>query len=286
MQVGVGIPASVPGVAGRQLLDWAVRAEQHRFSTLAVLDRLVYGNYESLVTLGAVAAVTTEIKLGATILIAPYRANAALMAKQIATVDGISGGRLTVGVSAGGREDDFTASAVPYAGRGAALDQMLADWEKIWSGELRGFAEPIGPRPVGRPPLLVGGHTDAAMRRAARHGTGWIAGGSSASGYRHLVERLLTVWQAHGRAGRPRLAALGYFSLGPDAEQAARDYLGRYYAFLGPAAAERIAGKALTGAAAIRATVEEYAAAGCDELLLFPCSAGVEQLDLLAAALG
>ncbi|GAA0526090.1 LLM class flavin-dependent oxidoreductase [Paractinoplanes ferrugineus] len=286
MHVGVGIPASVPGVAGRQLLDWAVRAEQHRFSTLAVLDRLVYGNYESLVTLGAVAAVTTEIKLGATILIAPYRANAALLAKQIATVDGISGGRLTVGVSAGGREDDFAASAVPYAGRGAALDRTLADWEKIWSGELRGFAEPIGPRPLVRPPLLVGGHTDAAMRRAARHGTGWIAGGSSASAYRQLVERLLTVWQAHGRDGRPRLAALGYFALGPDAEQAARDYLGRYYAFLGPTAAERIAGKALTGAAAVRATVAEYSAAGCDELLLFPCSAGVEQLDLLAEALG
>lgn len=285
MHVGVGLPASVPGVEGRQLLDWATRAEQHRFSTLAVLDRLVYHNYESLVTLGAVAAVTTEIKLAATILIAPYRGNAALLAKQIATVDGISGGRLTVGVSAGGREDDFVASAVPYAGRGATLDAMLADWEKIWDGDPRGFAEPIGPQPAARPPLLVGGHTDAAMRRAARYGTGWIAGGSSASAYRQLVERLLAAWRAHGRTGRPRLAALGYFSLGRDAEQAARDYLGRYYAFMGPAAAERIAGKALTDAAAVRATVTEYAAAGCDELLLFPCAAGTEQLDLLAEAL-
>ncbi|WP_306212584.1 LLM class flavin-dependent oxidoreductase [Actinoplanes sp. RD1] len=284
MRVGVGLPASVPGVEGPQLPAWAHRAEQLGFSTLAVLDRLVYGNYESLVTLGAAAAVTQRIRLAATILIAPYRANAALLAKQIATVDRLSGGRLTVGVSAGGRPDDFTASGVPYDGRGAVLDDMLATWEKIWAGELRGFAEPIGPRPAGRPPVWVGGHTPVAMRRAARHGTGWIAGGSSASGYRELAERMRHTWTGQGRPGRPYLVALTYFALGPGAAGASRDYLRRYYSFLGPAA-ERIAGKALTEPAAVRRAVTEYAASGCDELLFFPCRAEIEQLDLLYDAL-
>src|SRR3954452_19566668 len=107
MDVGIGLPATIRGVPGDQLLEWARRAEARGFSSLGTIDRLVYGNYESLIALAAAAAVTQRITLGTTIPLAPYRANAALLAKQAASVDRLSGGRLLLGMAVGGREDDY-----------------------------------------------------------------------------------------------------------------------------------------------------------------------------------
>src|SRR3954449_9922231 len=114
MDVGIGLPATIPGVEGDALLEWARRAEARGFSSLGTIDRVVYGNYEPLIALAAAAAVTERIRLATTILIAPVRANGALLAKQAATVDHLSNGRLVFGVAVGGREDDFEASGVGF----------------------------------------------------------------------------------------------------------------------------------------------------------------------------
>src|SRR5882757_6879683 len=109
MDVGIGLPATIPGVEGDQVVEWARRAEARGFSSLGTLDRLVYGNYEPLIALAAAAAVTERIRLTTAILIAPMRANAAMLAKQAASVDALSGGRLVLGIAVGGREDDYEA---------------------------------------------------------------------------------------------------------------------------------------------------------------------------------
>src|SRR3954452_19558188 len=101
MDIGVALPTMIPHKSGGHLLDWAVKAEQQGYSCLAVLDRLVYANDEPLTTLAAAAAVTDRIRLTTAILIAPYRGNTALLAKQAATVQHLSDGRLTLGVAAG-----------------------------------------------------------------------------------------------------------------------------------------------------------------------------------------
>src|SRR3954471_15318925 len=157
MDVGIGLPTTIPGVTGAQVLEWARRAEARGFSSLGTIDRIVYANYEPLIALAAAAAVTERIRLATTILIAPYRANAALVAKQAATVDHLSGGRLVLGVAGGGREDHYAVSGVDSHPRGRRFDEMLVEWERIWAGEPVAGDGTVGPPPPrGRPTLVLG----------------------------------------------------------------------------------------------------------------------------------
>src|SRR5215218_5826460 len=128
MDVGIGLPATIAGVERDELLEWARRADVRGFSSLGTIDRLVYGNYEPLIALAAAAAVTERIRLATTILIAPFRANGALVAKQAASLDVIANGRLVFGVAVGGREDDYAASGVGFHRRGRTMDEMLEGW--------------------------------------------------------------------------------------------------------------------------------------------------------------
>ena len=106
MDVGIGLPNAVRGVDRRGIVEWARRAEAAGFSSLGTIDRIVYPNYESLIALAAVAAVTERIRLVTDILIAPLRTNTALLATQAATIDNLSEGRLVLGLAVGGREGD------------------------------------------------------------------------------------------------------------------------------------------------------------------------------------
>ena len=285
MEVGIGLPATITGVEGARLLEWARRAEARGFSTLGTIDRLVYGNYEPLVALAAAAAVTERIRLTTAILIAPYRANGALVAKQAASVDRLSGGRLVLGAAVGGREDDYEASGVDFHTRGKRFDAMLEEWRRVWAGESFGFAGAIGPAaPNGRPTLILGGTADAAFRRAAAYGDGWISGGGGPDVYSQGAERMRAAWSDAGREGEPRTMALAYYALGDRAKDAARGYLGDYYAFLGEYA-EMVAESAATDADTVRQYVQAFSDAGCDELILFPCDPDPGQVDLLADAI-
>ena len=151
MEIGIGLPAAVPGVDGETLVEWARRAERRGFSTLGTIDRLVYDNYEPLATLAAAAAVTSTIRLTTSILLGPLRSNHALFAKQAATIDRLSNGRLVVGIAVGGREDDYTASELDFHRRGRELDALLARATSIW----RDPQADIGPATTGSGPRLV-----------------------------------------------------------------------------------------------------------------------------------
>lgn len=280
MDVGIGLPNAVSGTTGAELTEWARRAETRGFTRLGTIDRVRYDNYEPLTALAAAAAVTETIGLATTVLLAPLRVNAVELAKQALSVNALTGGRLTLGVGLGAREDDYEISGVELKGRGKRLDAMLERMEQVWAGD------EVGPAAGRSPGLVVGGHADASFARAARFADGWIAGGSGPDQCREGIEGVRAAWAEAGRDGEPRTMALAYFSLGDDAAQRARGYLTDYYAWLG----EEVAGAIAAGAAQDPDTVEQYVAAyeetGCDELILCPCVSDPGQVDLLADALG
>jgi alkanesulfonate monooxygenase SsuD/methylene tetrahydromethanopterin reductase-like flavin-dependent oxidoreductase (luciferase family) len=282
MDVGIGLPNTVPDVDRAGIVEWARRAEAAGFSSLGTLDRIVYPNFESLIVLAAAAAVTERVRLVTDVLLAPLRSNTALLAKQAATLDRISDGRLELGLAVGGREDDFQASGVDLDGRGRIFDRQLEDLRRFWRGE-----GGVGPSPARgeRPALLVGGTAEPTWRRAARYADGWTMGGGTPEMLSQAMGKLRAAWEAEGRDGEPRTMALFYYSLGERAEEAARENLGGYYGFLGGYADTIIA-----GAAKDEETVRQYLSGfeqvGADEVICFPCSADPEQVDLLARARG
>ena len=281
MEIGIGLPNAVRGVARDGIVDWARRAEAAGFSSLGTIDRIAYPNYESLIALAAAAAVTERIRLLTDIMIAPLRASTALLAKQSATIDNLSGGRLVLGLAPGGREDDYALSGVDFHRRGRLFDEQLEALPRLWAGE--GGLGPAPASPGGRPGLLVGGANEKAYARAARHADGWTAGGAGPEAFGQARAAVRAAWKDAGRDGEPRTMALFYFALGDDPEGAARASLGDYYSFLGEYA-ERVVEGALKDPDALRSTLAAYEEAGADEVICFPASADPAQVDLLAAA--
>lgn len=280
IRLGFGLPNTLPGADRDLVLNWAREVEDGPFTSLAVLDRLRYGSLEAMLTLAAAAAVTTRIRLATMILIGPLR-NTALLAKQTATLDVISGGRLTLGLAIGARKDDYEAAGVDFAARGDRLDQQLADLRTMWEGD------EIGPKPVqpGGPPILIGGTTDAVFARASRWAEGYAHGGGPPRAFATAAQKARAAWVDSGRPGQPALWGQGYYALGEGTADAGMDYLRDYYAFTGPFA-ERIAQGLLTTPQAVMAFVRGYQDAGCDELVLFPAVARADQVERLKDVVG
>jgi alkanesulfonate monooxygenase SsuD/methylene tetrahydromethanopterin reductase-like flavin-dependent oxidoreductase (luciferase family) len=287
VNIGIGIPNSVRGTTGPQLLEWARRAEAAGFSSLGTIGRVAYPTYEELTVFAAAGAVTERIRFVSNILVGPVRSTA-LLAKQAATVQELSGGRLTLGLGVGGREDDFLLTGRDFRARGRLFDQQLADLRRAFAGEplLEGSLPVVPDAATGGVPILIGGTTDAAVRRTVEFGAGWTAGGVPPQMVAPFVERVRAAWRDAGREGSPRIVALNYFGLG-DTEEQSRGYLLDYYRFLGPEAAEMIAGSAHRSPEAVRDVIAGFEEAGVDELILDPTVGDPAQVDLLArAALG
>jgi alkanesulfonate monooxygenase SsuD/methylene tetrahydromethanopterin reductase-like flavin-dependent oxidoreductase (luciferase family) len=280
MDLAIGLPNAVPGTTGEQLAGWARRAEARGFSSLGTIDRLAYPNLEPLTSLAAAAAVTERIGLATTVLLGPLRVNPVALAKQVASVHAISGGRMTLGIGLGGRGDDYELAGVDTSTRGRDLDAMLARIEEVWEGE------EMGPDGDSRPRVLVGGSVEASFKRAARFGDGWIAAGAPPDQFAEWRQGFEAAWSQAGRSEQPQNAALAYFSLGDRAEEDAKAYLTDYYAWLGEDTANFIAGSAAKDPDTVKQYVQAFEGAGCQELFLFPSSSDPAQVDFLADAAG
>lgn len=276
MRVGVGLPSGIPGVDRRLIVEWARQADSGPFTSLAVVDRLVYDSYDPFVALATAAAVTRRVRLATTIAIGPLY-DTALLAKSAASLDALAGGRLVLGLAVGARREDYVAAGIDYRSRGRRLTEQLAALRSYWEDAA------IGPAPAqhGGPRLLVGGLSDQTFVRAAHYADGYVHGGGPPRAFARAAAKARAAWIDAGRPGRPLLWAQGYFALGEDVAEAGARYMREYYAFTGPFA-EKIAAGLLTTPQAVAQFIRGYAEAGCDELALFPAVATLTQLDRLA----
>jgi probable F420-dependent oxidoreductase len=162
---------------------------------------------DPLVWLSFVAACTSTIKLATGILIVPQR-NPGVLAKEVATLDTLSGGRMVLGVGVGWLEEEFDALGVPFAQRGKRLDDYVAAMRALWasddashSGEFANFTSVVSrPRPVDDAvPIVVGGHSEAAARRAGRLGDGFFPGKGSNEKLSELFAVMRTTALEHDR---------------------------------------------------------------------------------------
>jgi alkanesulfonate monooxygenase SsuD/methylene tetrahydromethanopterin reductase-like flavin-dependent oxidoreductase (luciferase family) len=285
MDVGIGLPNAVRGASGSLFGDWARRSEERGFASLSTIDRLAYPSYDSLVSMALAAGATHRIRLVTGILLAPLY-TPPLLAKASASVANMSGGRLTLGIGVGGRPDDFEVAQRQLHTRGRDLDATLEQLHRAWAGEPAwGSPAPVCP-PVegGRVPIMMGGTSDAALRRMVRWGEGWLAGGGGPAMVAPFVQKVRDAWKEGGRDGEPRIGALAYFALGDDAVQAGAGNLRQYYGFLGEYS-ERVVDGMLTSKAAIQDAINGFADVGVTEIHLDPAAASLEQVDRLADAI-
>ena len=281
MRIGIGLPNPVPGTAGVTMVEWARRAEAAGFSSLATIDRIVFPSYDSLISLAAAAAVTERIGLLTNILLAPLR-NEVLLAKESASVDRLSAGRLTLGLAAGGRPDDYAVVGRDFETRGRRLEQQIQVMGRLWRGEqLSDTGQPSVPLPGREVPILIGGSSDKAVERTVKYGSGFTAGGGGPEMLAPIAEKVRASWSEAGREGAPRIVALSYFALGPGADEGSATYLKDYYGFLGEWA-DRIAESAPRTPEALKEIAARFSDIGVDELILDPTIPELHQIDRLS----
>lgn len=234
MEIGLRLPHTGARATTDFVRDWSTTADRLGFDALWGVDHLVMPqrvdsqyvlprtpatieddavselpNFELMTSLAFVATVTERIELGTAVTVLPIR-NPVLNARQLATIDRYSAGRVLCGVGVGWLEEEADSMGMPWDRRGARTDEHIALLRAVWTAEgrhvsFRGEFNDVAPmdpepRPVQRPiPILVGGHSDVAIERAARLGDGWITAAMSSDRLAVLLRRLAVAAARHDR---------------------------------------------------------------------------------------
>jgi probable F420-dependent oxidoreductase len=244
MDYGLCLPNFRAGASREGMEAAAETAERLGWSTVWVTDHVLvpkadtteYGRiYEAILSLAWIGARYAKVRLGTSVIVVPQR-NAVILAKELASLDTLSGGRVIAGIGGGWNEHEYRniAAADRFHVRGAYLDETIALWRHLWSGSTEPFHgrfhdiddfvfEPL-PDQGERLPIVVGGRAEAALRRAGRLADGYHSSATSASKY---AERVPIIREAAEAAGRPTpwLSARAWTEFGPATD--------RFYAIRG-----------------------------------------------------
>lgn len=293
MLITMGVPTFLPHDRATEL-SWYRGIDEGPWNGLAVSDGITFPNGWALtVQLAAAAAVTERVKLSTAIAAVTLR-NPVLFAKEMATVDLLSGGRLTLGIGIGSQEEDYAVTGVDISQRHQRMDDDVAIMQKMWRHEpiVEGHY-PVGPKlpRAGGIPLLAGAAEPKALARAARWASGVIDAGSTialdAEGLASQKQRVVEAWEGAGRPDRPYFAAFMYFAAGPDSQAQLGDYIAHISHSHGAEQAAQAAAYASNyGPSFLNQAVAAAREAGVDELILAPTTADVRELDRTRDALG
>jgi probable F420-dependent oxidoreductase len=235
MEFGLHLPSAAPGVTAGPILETARAAEDlgydavwmfdHLFTPVGIESQYPYSRdggypmspddpfFDPLGLFGVLAGATQRVKMGTGVLIPTYR-HPIVLGKLLATIENFAPGRILLGAGAGWMREEFDAVGVPYQRRGARLEEYIAALRAVWSGspasfdgELYSWTEAgFLPAPTAPIPVIIGGHSDRALDRAARIGDGWAIAttrgqGRGLAGVTSRLDYLRTRLEAHGRNG-------------------------------------------------------------------------------------
>jgi alkanesulfonate monooxygenase SsuD/methylene tetrahydromethanopterin reductase-like flavin-dependent oxidoreductase (luciferase family) len=276
-----------------EFVAWCRGIDQGPWSSLAVPERVTYTSHSLTVQLAGAAAITERVRLWTTLIVLPAH-NEVQVAKDMASVDRLAGGRLTLGVGVGGREQDFRAIGGDFTRRWQRMDEQVARMQRIWAQEapFEG-SDPVGPPPLqpGGPPFVAGVIGPKAIARAAR----WAVGVDDPSAITTVdaaaleAQRLKVVaaWKEAGRSEAPHFSSSLWFALGPDSRERLAGYIYRYMKIFDDGFARQLAESApVHTPATLRLAVDAARAAGCDEFFLVPTTTDPDELDRARDALG
>jgi alkanesulfonate monooxygenase SsuD/methylene tetrahydromethanopterin reductase-like flavin-dependent oxidoreductase (luciferase family) len=288
LEIGICLPYMKEGLDRETLLGWARAIDAGPFASLSCGERITGGTVEMRAVLAAAAAVTERVRIVPSLYVLPMH-NAVWAAKEIATLDVLSGGRAAVTVGVGGREADYRAVGASFARRHARMDEQVGEMRRIWRGEppFEG-ADVVGPPPVqiGGPPIYAGVMGPKAMRRAGRWADGvyvWSGNGEKAE-IASLLQRADEAWSEAARPSGPRRIGGFWYCLAPEESQSklAR-YVHDYLAIFGEAPARAMAERMnRSDPGAVRAAIDDMEAVGCEELFLVPATAELAEVERLA----
>ena len=276
MKIGIALPTMAQGFTRSALRDWCRMVDAGPFSSISTGERITFFNPEMLTTLAACAALTERVDVMANIVVAGLH-RPALLAKQLATVDVLSDGRLVVGLGVGGRPHDYAAVDAPFRSRHDTVDALAHQLRELWAGvpPFEG-ADPVGPPCVseGGPRLLSGAMGPKGLARAARWAEG-ITGFSVSGDPREVALAALgarQAWESAGRSEEPWLGSGTFCVLGvDDALGVLRRFAGTYLGFLGTEMANAVA-ESLTVAdtSELNRVLDGAEEVGIDEFTLVP----------------
>lgn len=288
------MPVMEPDLDASVLETWARTVDEGPFSALAWGERIAFGNPDSLTLLGALAAWTTRVRLVTTVIV-PQLHDPVLLAKALATGDLLCGGRLTVGLGVGGRQEDYHAVGADLATQTRRdMAERVAVMKRVWAGEkITGSVLPVGPPPVqpGGPPLLVGSIGPKTIRSAAAWADG-LAGTTldlDVDKQNELYDVARQAWAA-ARKGKPHLATSFWFAFGAPEESRAQvhRHLRRYMNWIPAEFVDAMA--PVTGWAGsedeLLAVLRKFEQIGTDEVQLIPTSSDLDQVRRAADVAG
>ena len=287
MKVGVCLPYMKPELDRKILLYWMRASDEGPFHSLTCGERIHTGAIEMTTTLGAAAAATERVRIVPSLYVLPMH-DAVWAAKEIATLDLLSGGRVTVTVGVGGRPMDYEAVGASFARRHQRMDEQVAVMKSVWRGEpvLEG-GDVIGPPPVqpGGPPILAGTMGPKATRRAAEWADGlymWSGNGQKAE-----IERMIhqgdAAWEDAGREQKFGRFAGFWCSLADDAQARTQQYVYDYLEILSPELGKAMA-KTMdrTTPEKINASLDWMEELGVEETYLVPTTCDTADIDRLS----
>lgn len=278
------------GATRSTVIDWSRRIEADGYDTIGFGERIAYRNLEIFTTLSVAAAVTERVRIASTIVVLPMHSEV-WVAKQTATLDVLSEGRVTLGVGVGGRSEDYQAMGRSFDRRFSRLDAQVARLRDLWAGGAPGPGlDPVGPTPLQGAgiPILSGALGPKSIARSATWADG-IAGfemDPTRAALTSAREQVDAAWDGAGRSSAPYRMTSWWFALGDGATERLYEYARSYLGVFGDELADLLAAACTcAGEDALRAAITTARECGFDEIQLVPTSIDIGELDRLAAVI-